>query len=88
MWSDSSYMSLVLPVFAALPIWYLLRKRVGRALPYPPGPKGYPLVGNLLDFPTGVPLWEGLTDLARQHGRMLLFDRLSNLNVDRPSLKR
>ena len=73
MWNDLGYTTLLLPAFIALLAWYLLQKRSKSALPYPPGPKGYPLIGNLLDFPLGVPLWEGLADLARQHGRLLPF---------------
>ena len=70
-WNDSGYVSLVLPLFFALPAWYWLRKRSKSAIPYPPGPKPYPIIGNLLDFPLGVPLWEGLTDVAKQYGEML-----------------
>jgi hypothetical protein len=68
MLTDSGYAYLVLPVFVALPVWFWLRKRSKRALPYPPGPKEYPLIGNVLDFPFGRPLWEGLTDLAKRYG--------------------
>ena len=71
MWNDSGYMSLVLPVLLILPAWYWLRKRAKSTLPYPPGPKPYPLIGNLLDFPLDVPLWEGLASIAKQHGRIL-----------------
>ena len=73
LWNDSSYVPLVLPLFFALPAWHWLRKRSKSALPYPPGPKPYPIIGNLLDFPLGVPLWEGLADMAKQHGRLLAF---------------
>ena len=36
-------------------------------LPYPPGPKRYPIVGNLLDFPDS-PIWEGYARMAEQYG--------------------
>lgn len=43
-------------------------KRWGsRRLPYPPGPKGYPIIGNLLDFPEN-PIWEGFAKMAQDHG--------------------
>jgi len=37
-------------------------------LPYPPGPKGYPILGNVLDLPQDVPIWESLTLLSNRHG--------------------
>lgn len=87
MWSQSGYASLVLPVFFALPAWYWLRNRFKSVPPCPPGPKGYPLIGNLMDFPADAPLWEGLADMASEHGRVLPFVRLSGQNVDHQSLK-
>jgi ferulate-5-hydroxylase len=79
---DLAYIPFLLPVFIALLVWYLLRLRTRSkiALPYPPGPKGYPLIGNLLDFPLGVPLWEGLADMARQRGGILPLHELSQLD--------
>ena len=68
MWDNSGNISLLLPAFVAFLTWLLLRKRPKSTLPYPPGPKEYPLIGNLLDFPLGVPLWEGLSEMAGQHG--------------------
>ena len=78
---EFDYTSLLLPVLVALPAWYWLRGRSKRVLPYPPGPKGYPLIGNLLDFPADVPLWEGLAGMAKQHGRVLPPGRHSGRNM-------
>ena len=39
----------------------------GRArLPFPPGPKGLPLLGNVLDIPQDVSIWQALTSLAQK----------------------
>ena len=81
MWDDSGYVSLILPALFTLSAWYWLRKRPKSALPYPPGPNPYPVIGNLLDFPLGVPLWEGLADLAKRHGRILLSLGLLGLKL-------
>ena len=67
---NPGYISLVLSVFVALPAWYWLRQRPKNALPYPPGPKAYPVIGNFSPFPAGIPLWEGLASVAKQYGRI------------------
>jgi len=38
-----------------------------RTTPYPPGPKGYPIIGNVFDFPKDH-IWEGFTMMAQEHG--------------------
>lgn len=32
----------------------------------PPGPRGYPVVGNYFDWPKGK-IWEGFTQMAKEH---------------------
>lgn len=45
----------------------LMRKKLAsRRLAYPPGPKGYPIVGNVFDFPQN-PVWEGLARMAKEY---------------------
>ena len=39
-----------------------------RTTPYPPGPKGYPVIGNVFDVPKGIPIWEGFAKMAQEHG--------------------
>jgi cytochrome P450 len=37
--------------------------------PLPPGPKGYPVIGNLLDLPPNH-VWERLGELSKKHGAL------------------
>ena len=76
-----SYTSLVLPICVALPVWYWLRRQPKSTLPHPPGPKGYPLIGNALDFPRGIPLWEGLASMAKQYGGICHVCQYSRLHL-------
>ncbi|KAF8995026.1 cytochrome P450 [Cyathus striatus] len=41
-------------------------------LPLPPGPRGYPLIGNLLDIPAEFP-WEAFTKWSAMHGSDIVF---------------
>ena len=45
---------------------FLVRRR--RRLHYPPGPKGYPVVGNVFDIPQGVPLWTAAMSMGVKYG--------------------
>ena len=42
-------------------------------MPYPPGPKGYPVIGNVLDIPQDVPLWKALMSMAEKYSEWLVF---------------
>lgn len=59
-------------VFYPLPVCILIllvvKKWKKPTYPHPPGPKGYPIIGNVMDLPTGAPIWESLTSLADRHG--------------------
>jgi len=52
-------------------IWRWQKNR--SRLPYPPGPKGYPLIGNVLDVPQDVPVWKTFIDLAQKSGKYPLY---------------
>ena len=41
-----------------------------RRRPEFPGPKGYPIIGNVLDFPSS-PEWKGFSQLAKKYGTSL-----------------
>lgn len=56
----------------AVVVALVVRTRLGRSkLPYPPGPKGYPLIGNILDIPPGQE-WKTYADWSREYGKIAL----------------
>jgi len=61
-------------VLYSLPICVLVlalaRKWKRSPLPYPPGPKGYPILGNVLDLSMSVPIWENFTSLSNRYGTL------------------
>jgi hypothetical protein len=59
--------SALVVVTTAIAFILLREKRTSGSLPYPPGPKGYPIMGNIFDLPEN-PLWEGLTKMAQDYG--------------------
>ncbi|TEB33482.1 cytochrome P450 [Coprinellus micaceus] len=59
-------------------LWGIFRRsRV--SLPHPPGPKGWPILGNLFDVPKEEP-WAGYKDLSKKYGKPRACDMLY-LNV-------
>lgn len=64
----------------------LLEQWLRPALPLPPGPRGYPLIGNLLTMPSVTP-WKTFREWQNLHGTFLLFCFLSLCLVDRSHLK-
>ena len=56
-------------VFVLLVKSFHHRKRNPRNLPLPPGPKGLPLLGNMLQFPQ-VLAWEWYAKLCEEYGNL------------------
>lgn len=50
---------------------YISRKRNPNGLPLPPGPKGLPIIGNLLDMPTDKP-WLVYHEWSKNYGDFIL----------------
>ena len=48
-------------------------------LPLPPGPKGYPIIGNMLDIPHAMP-WKKFQEWSKVYG-MFLFQKNLHLLV-------
>ena len=74
MFDDSATLPrLVIPLGAAISLVVLTRYLRSRSFPnqpklsYPPGPKGLPLVGNILDLPRGMHMWEGFTQMNEMY---------------------
>lgn len=77
-----------LSVLYPLPICVLFiilaRRWKKSSLPYPPGPKGYPILGNVLDLPANIPIWESLSSLAKRQSTFGSFSLLRNSQADSP----
>ena len=57
----------------AVSLVFVQRRRRKARLPYPPGPKGYPVIGNVLDIPQDVPLWGVLMQMAEKYSEWITF---------------
>ncbi|RXW19792.1 hypothetical protein EST38_g6053 [Candolleomyces aberdarensis] len=60
-----------LSILSAYGLSLYLKKRAKHA-PYPPGPKGYPIINNLLQIPKYHP-WLAYADMAKQYGDMIFL---------------
>ena len=51
----------------AATVFLVHKRRRNSKLPYPPGPKGYPVVGNVFDVPHDVPVWKAATSIGMNY---------------------
>ncbi|KAI0045104.1 cytochrome P450, partial [Auriscalpium vulgare] len=58
---------------------HVRRKR--SRLPYPPGPRGLPLIGNLLDLPSDKGSWLAYTELGKKYGDIFSLNILGQLII-------
>ena len=69
---SEKYAGSVLALVATLIVIAAVRNKWGssRRPPYPPGPKGYPIIGNVFDFPHN-PIWEALAKMSREYSEWI-----------------
>lgn len=93
MLDDSKILShLVIPVGATISFIVLTKYFKSRGslkesgLLYPPGPKGLPLIGKMLDFPHDMQVWEGFAQMTEMYRTSIilafLVNSLSTSHVD------
>jgi len=58
---------------AAVSLAVIWKWQKDRKPPHPPGPKGYPLIGNILDVPQDVPVWQAFDLLAQKFSKCPLY---------------
>ena len=71
MFSVSPVGGVLLAVAVSLILVQRRRRKTG--LPHPPGPKGYPLIGSVLDIVQDLPLWRVLMSMAEKHREWIIL---------------
>ena len=77
--SDHPYISLASVVLGFAALIPLIRRRRSDL---PPGPKGYPVIGNLFDVPP-THVWEKFGEFGKQYGALPVFGRRTLCNLVR-----
>ena len=76
---DTQYPNVLATVIASSVVLTLTWVVTRPARKYPPGPKGLPIIGNVLDIPRGGNEWDAYAELSKQYGNVfftfLLFLR-------------
>jgi hypothetical protein len=65
--------------FALLVVYLIYRTLTSRKAPYPPGPRPYPFIGNILDVPTTFQE-KAFADLAKKYGQLSPLTASAELN--------
>ncbi|OCH88084.1 O-methylsterigmatocystin oxidoreductase [Obba rivulosa] len=77
-------MGLLLAVFfvslVSVLLWHVKNNAYHRKLPYPPGPRGWPVIGNVLDIPVSYP-WITYRDLSLKYGPIVYLQALGQSMV-------
>ncbi|KAF9646067.1 cytochrome P450 [Thelephora ganbajun] len=75
MGDEKTLFAVLLCAVASLALVLKWRRNKSRP-PYPPGPKGYLLIGNILDVPQNIPIWQAFIPLARKFDTDVLYLKL------------
>jgi len=63
-----------------------IRKKLRVPLPLPPGPRGYPIIGNVYDIPHEY-AWHTYAEWAKKYGDIMYFNVLGTSTIVLNSLK-
>ena len=68
---DPSNLACIVLIAATIILLVRKRPKYCSGSPYPPGPRPYPIIGNLCDIPTVQP-WVTYTEWQKEYGILLL----------------
>ncbi|KAH9971625.1 cytochrome P450 [Russula compacta] len=71
------YLVVSVSIYLLVVLWDHKRRR---GLPYPPGPRPWPIIGNLLDVPSRYP-WAVYTEMSKAYGDVICFRILGQVVV-------
>jgi hypothetical protein len=73
--------SIVLGAILFLTKAYIQKRSNRTGLPYPPGPPGYPIIGNVLDIPKEA-AWETYSKWGKQYGVSCTLQVVNGRNAE------